>query len=168
MILDHAILLAAIAAVVLALYGRSAVLLALLIAFNHLSNLTLYVAEPSWQQLEGWLYALIVKDLILITAFGFMRSRQSFILMLSFVATCLLHQLILAQALTGVVDNLTALAHRSELMKFVVIAQLSTVYHAILTGGDSGGGKLAKFDLLNAHRRVSRFFYMQAFKVEKT
>jgi len=60
------------------------------------------------------------------------------------------------------------LAHRSELMKFLVIAQLSTVYHAILTGGDAGGGKLAKFDLLNAHRRVDRLLYLQAFKVTKT
>ena len=166
--IDIAILLAAIAALVLALYGRSAVLLALLILASHLLSLFVYTDNPPWQSFIAWLYTLIAKDLILISVFGFMRSRQSFILMLSFVATCLLHQLILAQALTGVVDNLTVLAHRSELMKFLVIAQLSTVYHAILTGGDAGGGKLAKFDLLNAHRRVDRLLYLQAFKVTKT
>lgn len=167
MTLDSAITIAAISAATLALFWRSHYVAPLFILMSHISHYAIYPSSYDWHHFESWLYTLIIKDLILISLFGFMRGRHSFILMLTFVATCVFHQLILAQALTGKVDNLTLLAVRPDLMKFIVICQLSTVYHAILTGGGSDGGKRAKCNLLFSDHRRHQFFCQQTLEIKR-
>lgn len=167
MILDHAIVIAALAAVFMALYGRVSLFAALLILSSHIFSLLVLPSTNEWFVFESWLYMLIIKDLALISLFGFMRGRHCFIIMLTFVATCVFHQLILAQALTGKVDNLTLLALRPDLMKFIVICQLSTVYHAIITGGADDGGGLAKCDKFFLHYRLGFIFHKPSFKVKR-
>lgn len=165
MILDHAIFIATIVAVLMALHGRDFLFAAFLILFSHAFALLVLPSSNEWAVFESWLYTLIIKDLILISLFGFMLNRHCFIIMLTFVASCVFHQFLLAQANTGIVDNLTLLAVRPDFMKFIVIVQLSTLYHAILTGGDSDGGKRAQHNMLFSNHRYNQFFCQKTHKV---
>lgn len=167
MILDDAITAALIIAVATSLLCKKGAAFAVLLLSSHAFSLAVHTENPPWDLFIAWLYIVFAKDFVLVGAFGFMRGRHSFILMLTFVATCVFHQLILAQALTGKVDNLTLLALRPDLMKFIVVAQLSTVYHAIITGGADDGGGLAKCDKFFLHYRLGFIFHKPSFKVKR-
>lgn len=166
MILDDAITAAMAIALAVSLLSKKSALLSTLLLSSHAFNLYIFQSSPEWGYFVAWLYIIIIKDLLVICALGFMTGVHSLIIMLTFAASCIFHQLILAQANTGIVDNLTLLDVRPELMKIIVVVQLATIYHAILGGGDSGG-KRAKSGLFYRNNRRNSFFCLQAYKVKQ-
>ena len=164
--LDYAIHVAVIVAVVLSLISGRAAFAALLLFVNVGINQLLFIENPSWSEATQWAALFAVKDLLLLTLFGFRKNTAEFILLLSFAASCLFHQAILAQILTYESENLTLFAIRPTVMKYLTVAQLATVFYIILGGGDSGG-KRVKSWLHGADIKLNSIFRFATHKAFK-
>lgn len=168
MILDDAIHVLAIFAVIASLLQRQAVAVASLLFISLWYNgmILLVKPDPAWNDLVFWCVLFAVKDLLFLTLLGFRKNTAEFILLLSFAVSCLFHQAILAQVLTYEASKLTLFAIRPEIMMYLSVAQLATVFYIILGGGFNGGKRAKRSIPVNDIVR-NRLLYPQAFKVKK-
>lgn len=172
MTLDQAIMLLSVIALLLSVPARAGFLPALAVILSLLFNSALLEIEfyPNfWESLSLWTVLFSAKDLLLLTLLGFRQNSRELIILLSFAVSCLFHQAILAQVLTYEAKNLTLFAIRPQVMMYVSVAQLATVFYIILTGSGINGGKrkCAKRHIFGVDYNFHRVLHVQAFKVKR-
>lgn len=167
MILDDAIHVLALTALVASLFSGRAFIAALLIFSSLWFNDMILVVDPKWSELVIWCVLFAVKDLLILTLLGFRRNTAEFILLLSFAVSCLFHQAILAQVLTYDAESLTLFSIRPDVMKYVSVCQLATVFYILFSEGGVNGGKRVKYRIPSFNGLFDRLFHTQAFKVTK-
>lgn len=167
--IDGAIYCIAGLALLASLFERQALLAASLVCISFIYNELIYIEELTWDAAWLWSTQAGVKDLLIYLILGFRRNTTEFILLLTFVVSCLFHQVILAQVLTNEASNLTLFSIRPEVMKFISVAQLTTVFYIIIDGGGWNGGKLqrVKHLILGVYAPINRVFHPQAVKGTK-
>lgn len=175
MILDQIIVFACFIAITLSIFSGAGLVPALLITLSLVINeMALSVVDTTsriiyFATIDDWAIYVSVKDLLFLTLLGFRQNPRELIILLSFAVSCLFHQAILAQVLTYEAKNLTLFAIRPQVMMYVSVAQLATVFYIILTGSGINGGKrkCAKRNILDFHHNFHRVLHVQAFKVKR-
>ena len=167
MILDDALHIMACLAVFASLATGRSLFPALVVFVSLEYNAAIFIESPTWSEFIRWAILFAAKDLLFLTLLGFRRTTTEFIIALSFLVSCLFHQAILAQVLTYDPDNLTLFAIRPQLMMYVTVAQLATVFYIIISGSGINGGKRVKSYHAVRHFRSNGFFHSQAFKAYK-
>ena len=167
--IDGAIYCIAGLALLASLVKRQALLAASLVCISFIYNELIYIEELTWEGAALWCVLFALKDLAILMLLGFRKNTAEFILLLCFAVSCLFHQAILAQVLTYEASNLTLFSIRPEVMKFISVAQLTTVFYIIIDGGGWDGGKLQRVKHLisGIHTPINRVINSQAFKVTK-
>lgn len=161
--LDALIYKAGALALILSCINRRAIVPAFLICTSFALNELFYIERVSWVTLEAWATKLMIKDFVIMIVFGFRQKTAEIVLMAIFAVSCLFHLFMRIEIYNHILD----MKHiRAEIVTYITVAQLATMYLILFTGGDWNGGKRARSYIRSRYFGISHIFYNQVYKVK--
>ena len=131
-------------------------------SFLHL-DLTSY--EAFYSTGAQWMAIIAAKDFLIIGLISYRLKRRELLLMFTFIASCLFHQLCIINFINSDVDNMPVYDIRFKFMQLIAALQIAGV--AINFTGGSNGGKSIKYDFHWVNAPIIRFLHIQAQKAIK-
>lgn len=161
--LDALIYKLALLSCLVALMARSNPVPALLLCLSLLLDEYIFVASPSWQELEKYFFQMAAKDLLVSVALFLMYKPSTFMLGMLFIVSALFHKFAQIEVANKILD----LKHiRTDFVTYITVFQLATIYASLLEPRSGNGGKRARRAVFNSNSPSRSILHLQAFKVK--